>query len=223
MRKSFSCLAFSLVLLLALPVLAVDYWGGPPPDTWTRGAPGSTFEHWDFTSEVLFEPEVFDNPYGIPFSDPIGGWEWWPEWECPPELSPTGFVDGWHCIDPAGGTLVLNIPNQPDPNGVKFLFIQITSTKFPSDVSVDGGPGTSSGTWSTGQPHIQWPGPAPFGGVWYTYNLGRFITPNPEGETVTITVPECTVIDQIVIDTICTVEPIATEASTLGQIKALYR
>jgi hypothetical protein len=108
---------------------------------------------------------------------------------------------------------------------VKWIFLQITSSKAPSDVTVIGeGPGGpfTSGTWATGLPHIQWPGPAPFDGVWYTYNYGRYVSPNPERETILISVPECTVVDQIVVDTICTVEPISAETSSWSDVKRLF-
>jgi hypothetical protein len=56
----------------------------------------------------------------------------------------------------------------------------------------------------------------------YTFNFGFVIRPNPQEETITINVPFCTVIDQIVVDTICT-GTVANEGSTLDQVKALFR
>ncbi len=215
----------ALALIIAVPALAVDYWQGPPPGTWERGMPGSTFQHWTFEEPVPGGlPEVFDNPWGEPGFDLTGGFEWG-EWECPPEMDPRGFVTGWHCVNPDGGSLVLAIPNTPYNDGEKKIFIQITSSKH-GDVSVEGfgdagGDYTTEG-WVTGLPAIQWPDPAPYGGCWYTYNYGFTIRPNPQFETVTITVPYCTVIDQIVVDTICT-GTVAAERSTLDKVKALYR
>jgi hypothetical protein len=71
-------------------------------------------------------------------------------------------------------------------------------------------------------PQIQWPGPAPFGGAWYTYNYGLKIVPNPQVETVIIEVPFCTVIDQIVVDTVCT-GTVAAEEKSWSDLKALFR
>ena len=91
---------------------------------------------------------------------------------------------------------------------------------------VGSGPSTSytSGTFSTGRPHIQWIEPAaPFGGVWYTYNYGLTIEPNPTSEMITITVPYCTVIDQIVVDTICIPEPASMALLALGSVFLLRR
>jgi hypothetical protein len=228
MRKMVAMITVLLMICLAGTSLAKDVWGGPPEDTWARGDQGTTFEHWDFSNPELFEPENFDNPNGIPFAefDPTDGWYWGPEWECPPEMDPSGFVDGWHCENPDGGTITLVIPNTDDPAGKKWIFMQVTSTKGYS-VTVSGSGsntgGYTSGTWPTGKPQLQWPGPAPYGGCWYTYNSGLWIEPNPESETITLTFPYCSVVDQIVIDTICTQDPIATQKSSWSRVKALFR
>ena len=215
-----------LALFIAVPAFAVDYWGGPPEGAWQRGEPGSTFEHYTFDEPLLAGPcPIFENPFGEPFFELMGAFE--PgQWDCPPELDPRGFVNGVHCINPDGGTIVLTIPNTDFIDGEKKIFIQITSSKGPSDVAVSGfgenPDGYTSEIWPTGLPQIQWPAPAPYGGVWYTYNYGFIIRPNPQLETITITVPYCTVIDQIVVDTICT-GTVAAERSSLDGVKALYR
>ena len=229
MRKTVSMFSVLLMVCLTGTVLADDYWGGPPPDTWDRGGPGTTFQHWDFSNQEMFEPEIWDNPNGTPWVefDPPTGWVWG-EWECPPDLDPNGFVTGWHCDNPDGGTITLTIPNTDDPEGTKWIFMQVTSSKFPAGgVSVSGQGGNpggyTSGTWQTGLPHIQWPPPAPLGGAWYTYNFGLFIEPNPESETITLSFPFCSVVDQIVVDTICTHIPVAVEDSSWSRVKALFR
>ena len=226
MRKLFTLFAL-VALFCAGTAGAMDVWGGPPEGTWQRGEPGSTFELFDFDLPEYGPPEVFDNPFGVPTWDIFCGTFEWGEWEAPIELGPNGFVTGWHCTDPAGGAIVLHIPNQPDPNQLKAIFIQMTSTKFPSCVQVIGGGAMGpygSGSWTTGKPHIQHDGPAPFGGLWYTYNFGRYVMPNPEYEDIIIDVPYCTVIDQVVIDTICTPDPeVTSEPSTWGEVKALFQ
>ncbi len=228
-KRTLLLMALMMVAAAIAPVAANDVYQGPPEGWWMRGEPGSTWAHWDFqTLDPVSFPFEGLFPFSLPVADfPTGTWEWFEEWECPIEMDPDGFVDGWHCTSPEGGTIVLHIPNYPDPNQVKMIFIQITSTKFPSDVSVVGmGPepsGYASDTWPTGLPHIQWPGPAPFGGAWYTYNLGRYIMPNPEAEDILITVPYCTVIDQIVVDTICTDTVIGVEPSSWSEVKALFQ
>ena len=222
----------TLIILVALafmtaPAMAKDLG---PLEGWDRAAPNSTFEHWDFNMPDMpsFPDAGLWNPNGEPFAelDPTG-WEWSEAWECPPELNPNGFVSGWHCTNPDGGEITLTIPNTPDKNMEKRMFIQITSTKVPSDVTVSGsdaaGGGYTSGTFSTGRPMSGIPGPAPFGGSWYVYNYGRTIRPNPESEKVVIKVPYCTVIDQIVVDTECVPEPATMSLLILGGIGALVR
>jgi hypothetical protein len=224
--KRFSILACLLGLLLAaVPVLAVDVWGGPPEGTWSRGDAYTTFEHWMFENGPVGPPEVYFNPYGEPVADILYGEFEWGMWECPPEMDPNGEVPGIHCASPDGGAIVLHIPNNPHPNRAKWIYVQITSSKAPTNVTatgMGGYPPYSSGTWSTGRPAIQWPDPAPFGGVWYTYSYGLVIYPNPDWEDVVIEVPFCTVIDQIVVDTICS-DIVANETESWSDGKALYR
>jgi len=228
MCKKLLMIVAMLVVCLVGTALAVDVWNGPPDGTWNRGDAGSTIQHWDFNDPAWLFPEILDNPYGEPFVefDPPTGWEWG-EWEAPEELDPNGLVTGWHCSDPAGGSITLVIPNSDDPNGIKSIFLQVTSSKVPSDVTVSGSGGNpsgyTSGSWSTGLPHIQWPPPAPPGGLWYTYNYGRYIIPNPEYETITLTFPYCSVVDQIVVDTICSTDPVTNEESSWGRVKTLFR
>ncbi len=215
-----------IALLLAAPVLAVDYYQGPPPGTWVRGESGSTFQHWTFdTPAPDGPPTVMMNPYGLPGFDLVGNFEYG-EWECPLEMDPSGFVHGWHCIEPDGGAIVLRIPNTEFTDGEKRIFIQITSSKAPLDIHAEGFGNNPSGyntsMWPTGLPDIQWGDPAPFGGHWYTYTMGLLITPNPQEEIITIHVPYCTVVDQIVVDTICT-GTVPVEHDTFDGIKALFR
>ena len=201
-----------------------DVWGGPPDGTWDRFADGTTFTHWDFLFQDWTEPDEWFNPYGPPDADIPIGFEWG-LFEAPPSIDPDGdgFVEGWHCLNPAGGTITLTIPNSADPEGTKWIYLQVTSSKKPTGDSAAGPPGTASGTWNPGRPDIMHGGPSPFGGSWYTYSYGLYVQPNPQSETITIEVIECTVIDQIVVDTICTQDPIANDATTWSGVKALYR
>lgn len=227
MRKTLLVVMVLMMVCMTGTVLAKDYWGGPPDGTWIRGDEGSTVQHWDFSDPGLFGPEIVDNPYGLPFAefDPPTGWVWG-EWECPPELDPSGFATGWHCNTEGGGTITLTIPNTDDPTGIKSIFMQVTSTKgYGATVSGNGGNpgGYAAGDWPTGLPAAGWSGPAPFGGSWYTYNNGMWIKPNPQSETITLTFPFCCVVEQIVVDTICSQDPVATQDSSWGRVKALFR
>ncbi len=230
-------IAFMLVVLaLCAPGLAKDYG---PLDGWDRAAmqPNYTFQHWEFDSPPMgpiVEPENLWNPNGPPPTIMFEGmWEWSDNWECPPGLEDgqgTGTLNGWHANDEVGGfsTLLITIPNTPDANPIKEIFLQITSSKGPSTpygggdpVTVGGnGPnpsGYTSGTFSTGRPHYG------EGNNWYTYNYGLTIMPNPESEVISITVPYCTVIDQIVVDTRCVPEPMTMSLLAVGGLALIRR
>lgn len=206
---------------------AVDVWGGPPDDTWNRGDEGSTYQHWDFnTSDLPSVPEMLDNPYGTPVAELTSDWEYGEQWPAPEDIDPDGTVDGWHSINPDGSFMRLIIPNNPVENEVKYIFLQITVSKgvqvSAEGINLDGTVGTTA-IWDTGRPQIQHPGPAPFDGSWYTYNFGFEIRPNPAYEIIDIYVPFCGVVDQIVVDTICTPEPTAIIPLTLAGLIGLRR
>ncbi|MBN2578899.1 MAG: PEP-CTERM sorting domain-containing protein [Pirellulales bacterium] len=215
--------ALALAIVAAPATFAEDYWGGPPEGTWERGDPGTTWQNWHLCVNTLPDtPDEGNNPYGTPFFEITSGtFEWANNWECPPELGGFG-EDGWHCTQEGGGVVSVWIPNTPDPLRIKKMFVQITSTKAPSSVTPVGAGGETAGTWPTGLPQIQWPGPAPFGGSWYTYNYGLSLEPNPVGEWINIEVPYCTVIGEIVVDTICVPEPSTFVLLGCGAIGLLF-
>lgn len=226
-------LAVVAALFLVVPLYAVEVFPGPPPGdiSWARGDSGSTWQHFDFPDGNLPAfPTDGDNPYGEPWAVPeTGSWEWGNGWSCPPEMDPSGVVDGWHCTSPTGGKISIEIPNNDDQNEVKYIFMQITSAGVPTDIGVTGTgsstPGYTVGIWPPGTvpPHQAWPGSSQFGKPWYTYFYGYVIRPNPKSETITIEVTQCTIIDQIVIDTLCTEDFSPVESETWSVIKALYR
>jgi hypothetical protein len=226
MRKTIALLTALYIVLSVSSAAAVDYWGGPPADYWSRGVLNSTYQHWEFHTDngmmYSYEADEYDNPGSfVPYAQFFVSWEWGSDWECPSELDPTGTVDGWHALSDSSH-IVIAIPNTDDPLGVKWIFIQITSSHAPTNVCLCDG-NYESGTWPTGFPQIQWEGPAPYGGAWYTYNYGLWMYPNPTSECIVIEVPTTTVIDQIVVDTICTTTLSQTEPLNWGEIKALLR
>ena len=214
---------------------AKDEWGGPPaPENggWIRGEPGSTYQKFDMSTPIQGPnpANINENPFGEPTIEIFEG-EW--EWGIVP--GPDGgetTVDAWHCMSPDGGKLKIRVPNDPQNNPLKKIYIQITTTKYPSGVTVVGGDAAgntfTSGTFTTGRYSVQHPGgipntlpggPAP----WYTYDFGRTITPNPEFEEIIIDMPYCGWIDQIDIDTICTIpEPASMSLLALSGL-ALFR
>jgi len=125
-------LTLTILMAFALTALAIDYWQGPPPGSWHRGDHQSTFQHWNFEDPSLTgTPSIYDNPYGMPTLEFVGAFEWG-QYECDPSLNPYGYVDGWHCIEPNGGTIIITIPNTEALDGAKLIFMQITSSKAPS-------------------------------------------------------------------------------------------
>lgn len=205
--KKLALLFIFAVVACATPARAIDYWGGPPG--WDRGEPGSTYQKFDMSTPIagLNPANVNENPFGIPYIEMEGNWEW----AIVDGPTPGETVDAWHSEGDGmgGGSSVLRliIPNAPEPNPIKKIFVQITSTKAPSSVTPVGqgttGPYTA-GTFPTGLPQIQHPGSYQ-GLPWYTYNYGLTIEPNPEFEELLIEIPYCGWIDQIDVDTICTI------------------
>ena len=224
-----------LVAIVCLSVASVsmakDAWGGPPG--WVRGEPGSTYQKFDMSTPIQGPnpPNVNENPFGEPSLEILEGvWEW----DIVP--GPDGgdsTVDAWHCASETGGKLKVRVPNDPQQNPIKKIYIQMTSTKHPSGVTVAGGNAAgdtfTSGTFDTGRYDLQHPGGIPAGmpggpACWYTYDWGFTITPNPEFEDIVIDMPYCGWIDQIDIDTICTVpEPATMGLLVLGGLAVLRR
>jgi len=222
------------ILVFAVPAASVEVFPGPPDNgiTWARGENGTTYQHWTFPDGNLPaypDPGMMENEYGEPRIEfTLGSWEWQPLWPCPTSMDPSGGVSGWHCTSPTGGEITITIPNNNTQNDQKLIFMQLTSSKSPSGVETEGTGSASEytgGIWPPGTvpPHQQWGSPVPFPpGNWYTYFYGLYIEPNPESEEITIEVAYCTVIDQIVIDTLCTEGPFPNERSTWGLIKSLF-
>lgn len=233
MLKKIQFVTLALLVFSSSPLLAVDYWGGPPAGTWERGAPGTTYQHWQIDSPVNTLPEIMDNPYaGGEFGDPTfvvhGAYGWGTNITCPGAMDPSGTVSGFLFEEADGGSIELTIPNSLDNTPLKAIFVQITATMPPISVEASTWLGAGVfeyGTWDTGLPAHHWSGfpQSQYGGQWHTYNYGLTIEPNPPVDVITITMPYHGVIDQIVVDTICTSDPVASEQSTWSDVKALYR
>jgi len=242
MPKSSSGICLRQVILVAAVCLSVtsiglakDAWGGPPaPENggWDRGEPGSTYQKFDMSTPIAGPnpANVNENPFGAPTIEMDGLWEW--DVVPGPDGGDT-TVNAWHCAEPDGGKLRIRVPNDPQQNPIKKIYMQITTTKHPSGVSVTGGDACggsyTSGTFNTGRFDLQHPGGIPAGmpggpACWYTYDWGFTITPNPEFEDIVIDMPYCSWVDQIDIDTICTIpEPATMGLLALGGLAMLHR
>jgi len=220
-----------VLLLIAGPSLAIDYWGGPPVTWWSRGDPGATWQRWDYeTADTMFDPapDAYANDYGLPGYAYSGACSWDDDWVCPTTLAPDGDLGGFGALNNVGGSLqiTLHIPNAVNLTGMKHIYVQITCTAPPTQVRAgghgpDGDPVDSE--WDTGRPPVVWEGPAPHGGdfAWRTYSFGLTLEPSTAGEDIIATFGPGTVVDQIVVDTLCT-GIVADEASTWSGIKAMF-
>ena len=199
---------FALVVLLivcaASGAFAHDYWDQWTTRPWQRGDPGSTHQAWEFALNPGPNPTQYHNPYGVPRVDVQG---FYPDYVIGPDGTQ---IPTWHVGDATGGpgTVTIGIPNTPDPNMLKLIYVQITSDKYTM-----GNADPTTVPPATGVSH---PGPIigyP-GGTWYTYNWLIGIRPNPDFEWITFVFPYSTNIEEIVVDTVCTNVP--EPASLLG-------
>ncbi|MBI4578971.1 MAG: hypothetical protein HY718_04660, partial [Planctomycetes bacterium] len=109
---SYSAIVALVVGVVAGLALADDL--NPPP--W-RGAPGSTWQVWQFGDPSPNPPpDAGNNPYGVPSSTiaPGIGQAWLPTW------------DGRTGVWPLSGEIIIEIPNRPLPLPFKDIWIQLT-------------------------------------------------------------------------------------------------
>ncbi len=221
--------AIAFVLTLAL-VFSISTWAVAddfmPPDF--RGDPLTVMAEWDFLSDWFGGDIPTDNlttvgdgglhSLGTAFShthDVYSNLVWMED--------PDDPQDGIVYAGPEGGQLAFYLVNWIDDYQFKHLWIQITyggaGVPFVSEVV----------------------GPNPFTNDWIdpTYGapggLGPFevdpnhrveywvLMPNPDREYIYIDLPPDTWIDQVVIDTVSTMDPVSTEESSWDKVKTLYR
>ncbi|OHB75808.1 MAG: hypothetical protein A2W31_04320 [Planctomycetes bacterium RBG_16_64_10] len=208
MKRAIVCCVVLVVVLLGLTAsLSQTAWAddlNPPP--W-RGQPGTTFEEWVFsTPNPETPPDMVYNPYGVPIAEvsPGPGQDWMDLW------------GGHQGIWPLSGTIELDIPNLPEPNPLKDIWVQLTWAKqlenstpdiWELDSGVHGSLVSEVVLGPTGHP-------AP-NDLWFhsTYQIRLY--PNPSSETVKI--DGTLLVDQVVIDTRCTVpEPSSLSIALLA-------
>lgn len=182
--------SFALVCF-ATAALAEDLF--PPP--W-RGEPNTTFQHWTFDTDQStggggtgqWIPEVADNPYGQPYIDTFWGDETWlPDYE-----GRSGVMRMW------AGIAYINLPNVPDPDDWKIVWLQSTWSGDPV-------------MWTFSDPpaaDIFDLGTIDLGDGWFHTTYEIWIPGNPPFETIGLNNSNgTTYFDQIVVDTICIPEP----------------
>ena len=180
-----------------------------------RGLDGTTHQIWEFTTSgnpVL--PDVDNNPYGDPTATITVGLlgEGW--------LETLGFGSqtGLWDLGDGGGQIVLDIPNRPEPLPYKEIRIQVTYFMDISQPPTIDVPGAAYVGGQTGV-LIEDTG---MGSGWYLDLSIWRIEPNPSSEKIYLysSATWGTVIDQIVVDTICAPEPATICLLTIGGLFA---
>jgi hypothetical protein len=211
MHRSKTLLAAILVLgaFGSSPAWAHDLT--PPP--W-RGQEGSTFQVWGFSGPAdPAAPDEIRNPYGIATADITVG-QYGSGWlqQLPAMGSPTGYWDLG-----SNGRIVIDIDNRDEPLPYKEIWVQVTYYKDINQAPSVSVPGASylGGQTLTVES-------IPTGGGWFL-DLSKWrIEPNPSYEQILVTSsPLGSVVDQIVIDTICVPEPAMLGLLSLGGWAAL--
>lgn len=181
----------------------------PPP--W-RGRPGTTFQHWMFTAPDRFVPEMYNNPYGLPYLvPPFQGAEWLPQY---------GSKTGVWCL-PDGVPLIFEVPNinRHEPF-YKLIRIQIKwineHQRVPNILIIPFKQGQELPRARLVRRHVELMDGHHFG--WYHDTSDWFIPVNPDFERVIIVPkgPFPTYVDQVVIDTWCVPEPASLLALGVG-------
>ncbi len=212
-----------LVWCLAAPVRADDV----VIPTW-RGDEGSTVQSWDFHTNGVFSFTTmrydYDAPDGEPTLNPYGvaTMEVWPGTKMAGYLFEWGGRTG---VWDATMEFEAEIPNSQIPNPYKEIWVQVTwaaiDTYEPTVTVVVDPSYTVSDAELIDQINLG-PTGVPRTTPWYLSAYRIYVWDNPPIETVQITGPIS--VDQIVIDTICTVpEPATFGLLGLGVAAILLR
>ena len=189
-------LTLVLVLGLAGPVLADDLI--PPP--WDRYTPNTVFAHWGFDNPaddgVYVAEDFWQMDY---FADPIidtyyGDADWYDEWE-----GRDGVLGPW-----GGDTVQMHLDNYNCNNPVKYMYIQVTwwtGGDQPLPEVFDAYSSHGDVTWSDAVLTDE----EDLGGGWMYNRWYIEMWPNPEWEWINFYADGDMYIDQIVVDTLCTI------------------
>lgn len=218
--KTFVIALLTLVALTASLATADDFM---PPD-W-RGDPLSVMVEWDFIADFNPDPMNILPDQLVTVGDGIHplGTAWthahasdsvhWAD-------DPNQPGDGVAMTDSVPGEIDFFLVNWTDDYEFKHIWIQITyggeGVPFVTEVV---GPNPDDNSWTN--PTFGYPRDMfdvdPNHRVEYW-----MLMPNPDREHIYIHIPPYTWVDQVVIDTISTPEPVATEARTWSDVKGLF-
>ena len=207
----------AMVALFALAQLSFAEDLNPP--TW-RGQPGTTLQAWEFSDgDPNPLPDWGDNTQGVPQMQvtPGFGQEWQATW--------AGRIGVW----PLSGEIIVTIPNFPDLNPLKLIWIQLTWTPQVPGGVIQFLEETTFGTGVPGegisgvlQKRIVLEENQVIPGEYWYHDTYLIVLPeNPPEETILIS--GSVDVDELVIDTWCTIPEPGTMALVGVGILALLR
>lgn len=177
----------------------------PPP--WVRNQPNTTAQEWDFFTPQQPLPADGNsvplfNPNGVPLLLPGSGFQWHPTF---------GGRGGVYELF-GGGTMVFEIPNSPNPNLHKDIWVQVTYLFGAGDTGITLTPFGPVVANPTSQGNI------PLPGGWIHGTFSYLLNPQPAVEywQIVNNTPTTLYIDQVVIDTRCVPEPATMATMGLG-------
>jgi uncharacterized repeat protein (TIGR01451 family) len=182
-------------------VTVVDISGDEDSPCW-RGRPGTTFQHWAFAdNDNPAAPEFVASPGSPQASIALGalalGWQ--------DVLFGFGCKQGYWDLG-SGGTITLSVPNIiAPPTGYKYVRLQVTEFRDSLAYNVSPTKSVSGATLiSQQETSIE----TTLTGEWIVHeSIWRFAI-CPVNETILVTAPPTSaLIDQIVVDTLCTAAP----------------
>jgi hypothetical protein len=177
-----------------------------------RGTSGSTYQQWDFSTDVPIPPlpDAVANPYGTPLLrvKPFGDW-----------IDVTGNRQG---IWPLSGEIDVYVPNWPEPRPEKEIWVQLTWQATDVDPFLPNQPVVGV----TSQPlfdsmEMTRTDIVDFIPGWNHSVFRIYLYPNPSEEWFTI--KGDILVDQLIIDTRCIPEPTTMLLLGIGGAIALAR
>ena len=186
------------VVFIVTPLCTAEDLNAP----WWRGQPGTTVQGWEFGDPNPNPlPDWGLNPNGDPAIQitPGVGQEWWQEYG--------GRFGVW----PLSGEIIVEIPNFIEPNPLKLIWIQLTwSPQVPGGVIQFLQENDSGIAGVLQQELVLGPNPAVPNEFWYHSTYLITLPYNPPFETILIS--GSVDVDELVIDTWCTVPEPGTMA-----------
>jgi len=175
---------------------------------------GETYQCWSFTEEtgqygISADLDTLNNPYAVPQGGPVAHIQ---NMSTTPVLWTNNYGDGAWFGD--AFKIILDIPNQPEPNPYKTLTL---SMRYMGEISFLGATGIhvdgSLGMFEAGAFSET------IDGEWKEYTQEFTIRPNPQEEIVILGLQGFSapaVIDDICIQTVCVPEPLTVSFLAIG-------